>query len=300
MRADRRGQPPQIRLARRKQRVDQFLRRFAVYIRAVLNLQPLAIAGNVAMRFARHERQFGNVFAPPPNQIRAHLGQLLIPRVQRAQKRRARCRRAQKLVALLQRPIVALHRIIIRRLQLRKRHIHESAPLRRAVLHRSQILRRKQHARDMPQQLARARNLLPRDLQPPLAHRRQKDLDIVAAVAAQRVDFHIRRVRAPAHQIAILPRSMRAPGAGQVNRLQNIRLSLPVIADQRRNALARREQAFRIRPKIPKPQLNNPQFNPPSRTPKKEKGARGNAVSPKKAHQFPKANRAAKGAIRPK
>ena len=185
------------------------------------------------------------------HQLRAGDRQLLIPRIQRRHQRGLNRRRAEQLVALLQCAIVALHRIVVRRPELRQRHIHKAPPLRRAVLDRAQILRRKQHARHMPHQFARARRLLSGHEDVPPPRERQADLHLMAAVPALRADLHIGHLRAPAHQIAILPRPVRPAGAGQIDRLEQVRLSLPVVAQQHRHALAGRERAACVIPVIP-------------------------------------------------
>ena len=111
----------------------------------------------------------------------------------------------------------------------------------------------------MAQQLARARDLLSGDENVPPTRRGQLNFHLVSAVAAQRMDLHIGELRAPANQIPILPRAVGAPGAGQIHRLQHVRLALSIVAQQHRHALAGLKRAFLIISKILQLQLSDTQ-----------------------------------------
>ena len=168
----------------------------------------LAPARDVLINILCRDCQLFHIFRAPAGQLRARLGQLLIPHIQRTAHGWARQRGLQRLVALLERAIIALERVIIGGADLRQRDVHHAAAFRGAILHSAQILRRKQHARHMPHQLARARGLASGNLYFALALRRHYDLHIVAAVAALGAQLHGGKIRAPADQLPILPRAV--------------------------------------------------------------------------------------------
>ena len=111
------------------------------------------------MRRARKLVEPAHGLAPVFADHRAHARELLVPHVKRRQKRRVSGYVLEQRVALVERAHGALKRVKIRRPELRELHIHKPPPLRRPVLDDLQILRRKQHAADVAEQLADALRL---------------------------------------------------------------------------------------------------------------------------------------------
>ena len=102
----------------------------------------------------------------------------------------------------------------------------------------------------MAHQLAGARGLAARDLDLALAHRRQNDLHLVAAVRFFGPHLHRGEVRIPFDQLPILPRAVAAARAAQVQRLQQVRLALAVVAQQHVHPRTGREFAGGVVAKV--------------------------------------------------
>ena len=244
MRAHGCGHAAQIAVARREKRVRGGL---GVIARGdagrIPNMQPFAPVGNFLIGAFSGGGQLFDVIAAMAHQFCARLGEFHIPHIQRIRHRGLHRRGAQYFVALLQRAVVALQGVIIGGAQLGERHIDHAAALGGAVLYGAQILRRKQNACDVSHQFAGARCIAPCDFDFALARRGQDHFHIVRAVVSLGVYLYGGEIRVPADQIAILPRAVRSARTAQIQRLQQVRFALSVIAQQHVYARAGRKIA---------------------------------------------------------
>ena len=154
----------------------------------------------------------------------------------------------EKRVALVQRAHRTLQAVKVLRAQLRELHVQKPAPLRRAVLDDGEILRRKEHAADMPEELADALRLPRADAHELLFLLRaaQQDRHLVRAVHLLREDLHARAVRAPADELLVARRPVASAQAAQVQRLQDVGLALRVRPGEYGHAAVRRDARLLI------------------------------------------------------
>ena len=103
-----------------------------------MHVERLALARNARVDFAGVSAQARDVVAPRGDDFPPGGNELPIPGVQQFALRA----RAQQLAALFQGAGVALQRVIVGRLELRKLHIDKAAAFRRAILHNAQPLGR--------------------------------------------------------------------------------------------------------------------------------------------------------------
>ena len=84
----------------------------------------------------------------------------------------------------------------------------------------------------MAHQLAAARSFTPGNFDLPLAACGQYDFHLMAAVLALRQHLHGGKILVPADELLILPRAVGTARAAQIQRLQQVRLALAVVAQQ--------------------------------------------------------------------
>ena len=251
MRAQGGRHAPRVRLPGGEQRLQigpgVVLRRHAGQI---AYLQPLPPVRDVPVNPGGNRAEPFDIGPAMDGQLDPRVGQLLVPGVQRGRQGRLGGDGLQRLVALLQRPGIALQRVVIGGANLGQRHVHEAPALGRAVLHGAQVLGGEQHAGDVAHQLAGPGDFLPRHPDPAPPQRGQGDLHLVASVPAHGLHPHRREIRPPADQLPILPRAVGAPGTAQVQRLQHVGLALAVVAQQHVHALAGLQHAGLVAAKL--------------------------------------------------
>ena len=251
MRPDGRDQPPEIHLPRVQQHFAKGFRQRRARVRRfgagrVFDGHDLRAAGNARVGLRGRLRQRFQKLAAQIHHRRAAFGQLRVPHVQRVRAGVPEGNLFQKRAALLERAAVALQRIIIGRAKLGKLHVHKPAALGGAVLHHAQILRRKQHAGDVPQQLAGARNDVARHLHAAALHAGQDDFHVVMPVPPVGVHAHAGDVRAGSNHFPVVTGAVRTSRAAQVDRLEDVRLSLRVVAGEHGNTAAGRDFGFGV------------------------------------------------------
>ena len=166
--------------------------------------------------------------------LRAELDEPLVPDVERRElvlgDPRA-ARRLQQAVALPQHPVVVGEHAGEPRGELHEQLVEEPAPARRLAAHEREVLRREQHGRDVPRQLARL-DRDPVDLRAVRARPVELHLEQHLAVGVLEPGPHDRGVGAAADERLIGRDPVRAERAEVADRLDQVRLALAVAADE--------------------------------------------------------------------
>ena len=95
------------------------------------------------------------------------------------------------------------------------------------------------------------------DLQALGLPRREADAQLVLAVAVAPADLHARGARVEAHDLALVRRPARAPGAAEVQGLEEVRLARAVRAVDDRQPLAERDVGARVGAEVAQPEAGD-------------------------------------------
>ena len=173
---------------------------------------------------------FRNKLLSPGNNLISVCDQLHIPDIQSIDKLRLIHGIFQKLISLIDDPVIICQIPKIDFIQLGQFQIHESSSFRRAVFDNIQILRRKKHKIHQPKKLTRFsdRNLIDRDSFWTVLLQMHIDLPGNFVLLDDRLDMRL--LLSEPDQIPISGSSVRLCRTGKVHSFQDICLSLRIVS----------------------------------------------------------------------
>ncbi len=222
-------------------------------------------------REGTHER------SPRDDDLRTRLSELRVPDVERPQVRTGPTAPHRRTGRLQQRGPLAQHPLVVRDdagdpgCQLHEEVVEESATPVRVALHEREVLGREEHRAQDPEDVPRPRRRTAVDPRAVRLARRHLDLDqrgpgVAGVELADDASPHDRPRRPGPDQRRIRRDAVAAQRRDVPERLDEIRLALPVGSDQRGDARVERELDLRVRAEVGQREVRDVHACPVRRT----------------------------------